>query len=128
MGAWGHRVFENDDALDFVADLHESGDASKIPAAINTIIEFKEAEDGYGPESTEASYALAAIEYVAAAKGKQSVDFPEDSEDWLKENSPLETDNIISPGKEAIQKIRTSSELKDLWEETEDYQNWLAVL
>jgi len=30
--------------------------------------------------------------------------------------------------KKAIRNIKENSELKELWEESEDYENWLAVL
>ena len=126
MGAWGCRNFENDDAQDFAGVLHEDGDISTFLDAINTIIEFDKDTDG--PEAPEASMALAAIEYVAAAKGKPSPDLPEGADEWLQKNSILEIENIVPLSKKAIQQIRTSSELKDLWEEDGDAGDWLAVL
>jgi hypothetical protein len=30
MGAWGYGLFEDDSALDFMADIEESGNASEV--------------------------------------------------------------------------------------------------
>ncbi|MBP1994892.1 hypothetical protein J2Z66_006533 [Paenibacillus eucommiae] len=35
---------------------------------------------------------------------------------------------MLSLAQEAIKLIKNSSELKELWEETEDYNNWLQVV
>lgn len=128
MGAWGHRTFENDDAMDFAADLHEAGNVTTVFNAINNIVEFDDEEGEFEPDAPVGSMALAAIEYVAAAKGNPSEDIPEGFEEWLEKNPVLEIENIVSLSKQAIQKIRTTGELKDLWAEEGDDKDWLAAL
>lgn len=127
MGAWGHLNFENDTALDLVYEIEEKG-ADRIKNAIEAINSRE--EDSF-LDSDLCSEALAAIEYIAAAKDKASEDFPEDAEDWLtpanKENL-LAIRNLIPKSKDAIDRIQNNSELKDLWEETEDFNNWTKVL
>jgi hypothetical protein len=58
MGAWGHRTFENDSALDWLGDLAE-GDPSLVGEALD--VAAGSAEDAY-LEVDEASAALAAAE------------------------------------------------------------------
>ncbi|TIV70219.1 MAG: DUF4259 domain-containing protein [Mesorhizobium sp.] len=64
MGAWGFKIFENDDAADFVAEFENSGAvavADALDAACSNP-DYIEAPDG--------SVALAAAAIVAAANGK----------------------------------------------------------
>lgn len=127
MGAWGHLNFENDTALDLVYEIEEKG-ADRIKNAIEAINSRE--EDSF-LDSDLCSEALAAIEYIAAAKDKASEDFPEDAEDWLtpaNKESLLAIRNLIPKSKDAIDRIQNNSELKDLWEETEDFNNWTKVL
>ena len=127
MGAWGHLNFENDTALDLVYEIEEKG-ADRIKNAIEAINSRE--EDSF-LDSDLCSEALAAIEYIAAAKDKASEDFPEDAEDWLtpaNKESLLAIRNLIPKSKDAIDRIQHNSELKDLWEETEDFTEWTKVL
>jgi hypothetical protein len=127
MGAWGHLNFENDTALDLVYEIEEKG-ADRIKNAIEAINSRE--EDSF-LDSDLCSEALAAIEYIAAAKDKASEDFPEDAEDWLtpaNKESLLVIRNLIPKSKDAIDRIQHNSELKDLWEETEDFNEWTKVL
>ena len=127
MGAWGHLNFENDTALDLVYEIEEEG-ANRIKIAIEAVNSRE--EDSF-LDSDLCSEALAAIEYIAAAKDKVSEDFPEDAEEWLtpanKENL-LAIRNLIANSKQAIDRIKHNSELKDLWEETEEFEEWNKVL
>ena len=127
MGAWGHLNFENDTALDLVYEIEEKG-ADRIKIAIEAINSRE--EDAF-LDSDLCSEALAAIEYIAAVKDKQSEDFPEDAEEWLtpaNKDSLLAIRNLIANSKQAIDRIQHNSELKDLWEETGDYEKWTKVL
>ncbi|HUP13209.1 MAG TPA: DUF4259 domain-containing protein [Niastella sp.] len=127
MGAWGHLNFENDTALDLVYEIEEKG-ADRIKTAIEAINSRE--EDGL-LDSDLCSEALAAIEYIAAVKDKASEDFPEDAEAWLtpgNKESLLAIRDLINKSKQAIDRIKNNSELKDLWEETEDFGGWNEAL
>lgn len=127
MGAWGHLNFENDTALDLVYEIEEKG-TDRIKNAIEAINSRE--EDAF-LDSDLCSEALAAIEYIAAVKDKASEDFPEDAEEWLtpaNKESLLAIRNLIPKSKQAIDRIQHNSELKDLWEETEDFAEWTKVL
>ena len=127
MGAWGHLNFENDTALDLVYEIEEKG-VDRIKNAIEAVNSRE--EDSF-LDSDLCSEALAAIEYIAAAKDKGSEDFPEDAEEWLtpaNKESLLAIRNLIPKSKQAIDRIQHNSELKDLWEETEDFNEWTKAL
>jgi hypothetical protein len=126
MGAWGHLNFENDTALDFVWELEEKG-IERIKIAIEAVNSRE--EDAF-LDSDLCSEALAAIEFIAAAKGRAPEDFPEDGSAWLQANKAgiLENHYLIAKSKLAIDRIQHNSELKDLWEETEDLEEWTKVL
>jgi hypothetical protein len=125
MGAWGHRNFENDEALDFVWEINEGG-VQTIREAINKVVNKPASEQLESPECTEA---LAAIEYVAAAKGNPSEDFPEESEIWLEKNGGKELLSIDgSLLLKAIERIKSSSELREQWDESDDAKEWYNIL
>lgn len=134
MGAWEVENFGNDDAMDFVADV-ETGGKKSILTAIKTAADAAEY-----PEAPECCIALAAIEYIAAAKGNPSADFPEEAEEWLSKNKLLpftlgglfgigaKEIDITSLSLSAIEKIKTRSELKELWEESGEFEKWLTIV
>ena len=139
MGAWGFGNFENDVAMDLVAELSETeGGAtilvSSIQATANTAVsEYLDSDD--------AVETLVAIELLAAQKGAPPEDLPDEAEQWLEENDLLALDNFIGGSREekerwlvgmslrALDRIAgINSELNDLWEESEEHDEWLAVL
>lgn len=126
MGSWGYTNFDNDTAQDFVADVEEEG-IDRIVSAIEVIKTIE--EDAY-LDSDLCAEALAAMEYIATAKDRMAEDFPEDAEDWVKAHKAqlLIIRGIVAKCQQAIDRIKNNSELKDLWEETEDFDNWNKVL
>lgn len=123
MGAWGCGNFENDYALDWVADLKEHGDLSFVH---NTFDEILEAADDF-PEAPECSAALAAAEVLAALNGMPSSCVPDEVEDWITQKRRPNA-KLISKAQKAIEVVRTNSELKELWEESGDLQKWQVVV
>jgi len=126
MGAWGHTNFDNDTAQDFVAEVEEGG-IDRIVSAIDVINAIE--EDAY-VDSNLATEALAAIEYIATAKDRMAEDFPEDAEDWVNAHKAqlLTIRGIVAKSQKAIDRIKNNSELKEFWEETEDFGKWTSVL
>ncbi|WP_209138103.1 MULTISPECIES: DUF4259 domain-containing protein [Niastella] len=126
MGAWGHTNFDNDTALDFIGDVEEEG-IDRIVSAIDVINTIE--EDAY-VDADLATEALAAIEYIATAKDRMAEDFPEDAADWVKSHKAqlLIIRGIVGKSQRAIDRIKNNSELKELWEETEDFEKWNNVL
>lgn len=127
MGAWGTGVFENDDVLDWKADLLESEGIELIEGTIEEVLEEEYIE------SDLASNALGAIEILAALQGKPGEEitnnssYTEDLNDWISTHKG-QGKKLISKAKRAIKKIKKDSELKELWEESEEYQTWLKTI
>ena len=118
MGAWGFGTFENDDALDWTADLIDIGE-ELIPEAF---VRVQEAVDDY-LEADLCSFALAAAEVVAALNGKPSADLPEEVADWVR-GRPAPAADLLAAARKAVGAIHKSSELRDLWEEAEQLDDW----
>ena len=119
MGAWSHEPFGNDDAVDWIADLEASNDLSLIETAFDAIAV---SENTY-VESPECCNALAAAEVVAAMHGKPSQYLPSTASAWAA-NHPQPSQALISQGRAAVERIMKSSELQELWAETDDYAAW----
>jgi hypothetical protein len=122
MGAWGTGVFDNDDALDWFDALERRG-ADAVLVALTTVPE----EDDY-IEAPQANEALAAAEIAAAAKGHPAADLPGEATDWVQAHAAEIGDELVDLAIDAVTRIRTDSELKDLWEEGDSAQEWLAVV
>lgn len=120
MGAWGPGSFDNDDALDWVADLHDDGDVRMISMA------FDEADEGE-IELPEAASIIAAAETVAAMNGRPSADLPGEAADWLAANRPRPDAALTARARAAVAAVRAGSELKELWEQ-HDSTGWYAAL
>jgi len=122
MGAWGAGHFENDTALDWVYSLEESKDEKILWDAIEAVMSEEYVDSDVAVE------ALAALEVAAGLKGKHSANLPEEVEKWLSKNDTLKLpDNFYGRAKVAMNKIiGTDSELKDLWEESDSFDEWLA--
>lgn len=127
MGAWGTGIFENDDVLDWKADLLDSDDIDLIEETIEEVLEEEYIE------SDLASNALGAIEVLAALQGKpgqeilNSQNNTEDLYEWIEAHKG-KGKNLTSKAKRAIKKIKKDSELQELWEESGDYSSWLNTL
>lgn len=119
MGAWGAGTFDNDDALDWLDDLVDgAGDAIRLAL---------EATDAEQLEAPDASSALAAAEVVAAALGHPAAELPGEVSDWLEQNGTKSAAALAPLARQAVERVRASSELKELWEET-DPSEWTAAL
>jgi hypothetical protein len=74
-------------------------------------------------EAPECATALSAAEVVAYMRGKPSEDFPEE----LKDVIPQNVEELSKLAQQAIERITTNSELRELWEESPEYNDWLQV-
>ena len=130
MGAWGIQTFENDGAMDWLGAFLEEPSEKRIletfcpqtiviqPSLIGKIM-GKKAESILG--ELEGEEVLAAAEVVATI-GKQA-----------SSNNPVELQSIpfislspatIAKALAAIDAIMNASNLKECWEETDDFQAW----
>ena len=122
MGAWGHGSFDNDDAQDWLFELTESADGQALEAAVTAVD-----SDEY-LEAPECSIALAAAEIVAAIHLGNDENLPEEVRAWVEENDIEVSTEQVSAAAVAVAKIRLDSELQELWEDSEEYDAWVALV
>lgn len=120
MGAWGVSSFENDDALDWLEELLASDGLLILYSAFEML-------DEEFIECPDACNALAACEVVAALKGNARPTLPEQAEDWLKAHHDDDIQELHQMALRAIERITSEdSELNELWQESDEYDDWLA--
>jgi hypothetical protein len=119
MGAWDIGSFDNDDALDWVFELEKVRDFSILEEAFETVIDQK----GDMPDATDCSIALCAAEVLAGLLDNPVSDVPDEVLEWI-EDKPEPSEELIKLGLKAIAVILDESELKELWLEADEYQDW----
>lgn len=123
MGAWDIGVFGNDDAADWSFELQEAEDFEEFLADT-----FSQGEDEEYLEASEGSSIVAAAAVVAASAGTIVKGFPADLKAWL-EGKEATLQGMASVALTALKRVRgEQSELKDLWEETEEFGAWSETL
>lgn len=121
MGTWGSGSFENDLALDWVADVVDEPTVSKVEATLRLALE---ADD---PDDVDSSFGLAAAELVAAAVGCASPDLPADSGQWAEPlRGPL--GELVDLALRAVGRIGTRSERAEIMAEAGLTDEWQAEL
>jgi hypothetical protein len=122
-GAWGYGSFENDDALDWVAELkHASG-----PQILASTLRQVDSNGSY-IEAPTCSLALAAAEVVAGARGFPSKTLPPEVTAWINRVRPTVSADLLAAARSAVETCRDgkNSELRELWQDSEDVKAWLA--
>lgn len=122
MGAWGHEPFANDDALDWLSNLDDAVEWTPVTESISR---FRLDVDY--PEAPECSEAIAAAAVVAAGCDRQKDALPEEVESFLSIVA-LPPRELRVRVLDALQRIETRSELRDLWAETELFDNWCQTI
>ncbi|WP_425800838.1 DUF4259 domain-containing protein [Desulfitobacterium sp. Sab5] len=117
MGAWGTGIFENDSASDWVYEVEESEGLDLVELALRKVCDLN--KEGSYIEEPESSEALAAAKVVAFLNGKDSPDLPEELKSWVQNIKCSGIDKIVALAKDALNIIKTESELKELWEESD---------
>ena len=123
MGAWEVGNFANDDAADWVDDLEDSSGTKLLIQA------FEAAEKSDYIESPDCCVVLAAAETIATANGHPSEDLPDGVRDWVekqKDTGPVKA--LTTRAAKIVRRLQNKSELRDLWEESDDWQAWQRVI
>lgn len=121
MGAWGIGHFENDDAGDWAWQLEEEKSLAPIAMAFDEV----DASHDY-LDAGIACMALAAAESVAAIIGNEAPDLPESVAAVAAGLRGKADSNLISKARAAVERIGADSELRELWEETDNFEEWQA--
>ena len=120
MGAWGFGSFDNDQALDFLSDLEESG-----PELLRECVDMSTWKEPTLDECTSTDL-IAASEIVAAMTGRPAADLPEEASQWVADHQGLDLSHLISHCRSGLAKVvQPGSGLNELWEENkEQYPKW----
>ncbi len=137
MAGWGTGSFENEDAQSFLGRLNSLGIDDLRP------ILARAADQEDYLEAPESSIAVAAAEVVAAlvvaarvvAAKEEAPSFaaPRPLVDWISKNWTSKNQagappDLVELARRAVERVRTNSELKDLWLEADGLNEWSAVL
>jgi hypothetical protein len=132
MGVWGTQNFENDFAFMWLDEFLKEPSYEKLMRTFEAVTKVEILMDDDTPflDSDESFHALAAAEVVARLLDRPSEDFPED--DFEPEHLQIQVDTkLLSAAKAAVSRIihmEGHSELKELWLESDDYQEWEKVV
>jgi uncharacterized UBP type Zn finger protein len=124
MGAWGHKSFENDGAMDWLDEFMEEPDVDYLASVFANL----EDKDDY-LDSEDGCTIVAAAELVAIATGRRSAPTDVDLSDLdMSEISSHVDDVMIQNAISALESVKNVelSELAELWEDSESYESWLA--
>jgi hypothetical protein len=125
MGAWGHGPFDNDAALDLIAQLAGAGPAGRA-AAVHHALAASATADGY-LDYDDASEALAAAAIVALARGP--IPGVTEVPDEVDADTIEFSDELRALAVRAIDRVASpDSEWLDLWTEGSDSGNALTMV
>lgn len=122
MGTWGTGNFENDFAMDWLSELQSRNDL------ISILVAFSKIDEGDYLEVYDCSDALAAAEVVAALRGNPSDDLPDQISSWISSSKLSANNKLVGNAKKTISQIKQSSELKNLWKESDNLAEWENVI
>jgi len=125
MGAWGADSFENDDASDWLADFCDGPDPALILNALTTVAEM---DAGDYLEAPDCSVGIAAAEVVAALKSAPNTLLPDDEKTCFSKLAIKADPSLIALALNAIERIKTNSELRELWDESEVPDDWYQAV
>ena len=116
MGAWGAGPFENDDALDFLAELSEKAD-SELASRLRSALALP--ADGY-LELPQACAAIAVAGLIAVARGATFDDLDEGTIDIAQSGLLRDDLQIRQQAVAALARVNgESSEWQELWSESD---------
>ncbi|MEW4563540.1 DUF4259 domain-containing protein [Bremerella sp. JC770] len=126
MGAWGHEIFDNDAACDWLDSLIVRDDLSWIESALEKVSQT----DGFF-HATEASAALAACETLAHLRGNPGLHAAslDELKRWVEQHRHLNSDHLVPVASTALVRIESDDcELKLHWQQGEQFDKWIATV
>jgi hypothetical protein len=126
MGAWGYGHFEDDSALDFMADIEDSEHPKKdLSNAFETAInaDYLESDEG-NAAIVSAAYVDRQVNGTKFSSADQ--DEPFDVDTFPDRHPVLDFSDLRAKAVQALRKVLgDSSELNELWAENdEEYPSW----
>lgn len=119
MGTFGIGIFENDAALDWLGSFNSRKTLKALEKTLNT---YEQSKDKIGAEEV-----LACCEVIAAIMGYPSDELDPEIEEWSDKQRKKLDEKLIHRAIVAVESISTKSELNELWKESNEHKDWLAV-
>jgi hypothetical protein len=123
MGTWGTGAFENDMAMDWVADLEATEGPGLLARAFEDVLN----DDGH-QDADNCQSAIAAAEVLAAFWGKATPALPGSVSTWVSRQVARPDGDMRERAIAAVSQVEADSELRELWDESKDPAPWLAGL
>jgi hypothetical protein len=121
MGAWGVDSFENDEAADWLSRFCDNPSEALISEALRAVMEVE--PESY-LEEPESCVAIAAAEVIAALKGVPNANLSQEARKCISDSKITPDSAMVSLALKALERIKTDSELKELWEESANPDEW----
>ncbi|MFM9435067.1 hypothetical protein ACFDR9_002129 [Janthinobacterium sp. CG_23.3] len=126
MGTWSVDTYGNDYALDWAQDLQEAGNLEPIESTLDYALGDGELEAPFGAE------ALAAIDVLARLQGNGGDEDDgggADIDRWVAQRKQKVSPALAGKALRAIERVLgEQSELRQLWQESEHYEEWRAAV
>jgi hypothetical protein len=127
MGTWAVDAFGNDYAQDWAQDLHETSNLDAVEDTLNTALDTAAGE----LEAPFAAEALVAVEVLARLQGKGGARTRDSTavDEWVDARKPKAKPraDLADKAARALDRILSNeSELRELWEDSEHYEEWRA--
>jgi Domain of unknown function (DUF4259) len=120
MEEWGAASFENDPATDWFLLVEEAVDpGGVIASAVDSAVGESE-----HLELADSCEAIAAAELSASCAGHASARLPDNVRSWVETHPHQPHDSEIGQAVQAVQRVRTESELRDYWDASVDRDKW----
>ena len=121
MAGWGTGSFENEHAQKWLGQLSSLriDDLQKI---------FASAVEADYLEAPDASVIIAAAEVLAAANAMPNLHVPNEISAWVGPNPAPPNPELLRLSLQAISKVRSNSELRDLWLQADGLNEWTAAI
>lgn len=123
MGTWNSKPFGNDTALDWLADLEAQKDlAAFLAETLDKVL------GGWDGDSTEAEEAVAAAAFVAASAVEPVGSTTQEAKKLIALRGFVPSEQLLAMSLQAVERICTNSELRELWEESDGLRSWLSQM
>lgn len=125
--SWGFGIFENDEVLDWKWNLIEADHISIIKNTFDAALESDYIEADLASSVVGAAEVIAALLGIPGEEIKSGSNYTEGLDDWLNTHKGQGVE-MLEPACHAIVRVKSESELRELWEEKGDSSEWMEIV
>ncbi|WP_317205633.1 DUF4259 domain-containing protein, partial [Janthinobacterium sp.] len=123
MATWTVDTYGNDYALDWAQDLQETSNLEAIESTLDYALGEGGLEAPFGAE------ALAAIDVLTRLQGKAGAEAMAEIDAWVAGRKQKVSPMLAGKALRAIERVLgEASELRQLWQESEHYEEWRGAV